>query len=215
MSFTRVAVIGANGKVGQILTKKLNKLDDYTAKAIIRNPDRVNYFDQLGIITEVISLEDSVSKLADGLKDYDTVVFTAGAGGKGLDKTLSVDLDGAVKVFEAAEKAGVKRFVLVSALNAEDRDMWYDGPLRSYYICKKYADRELKRTNLDWTILQPGELTEGQAYGKVSGGTKGSIDRVDVADTIIAILEDDSTIKKTIPLVKGDTLIKKYLSELK
>jgi uncharacterized protein YbjT (DUF2867 family) len=50
------------------------------------------------------------------------IVFTAGSGGHtGFDKTLLIDLDGAVKTIEAAEQAGVDRFIMVSALQAHNR----------------------------------------------------------------------------------------------
>ncbi|NYE09145.1 hypothetical protein F4694_006002 [Bacillus niacini] len=46
-------------------------------------------------------------------------MFTAGSGrNTGYDKILLIDLDGAVKTIEAAEKVGIKRFIMVSAIQA-------------------------------------------------------------------------------------------------
>lgn len=221
-SITKVAVVGANGKVARRLINKLHGLPDkFEPLAIIRNKDQVKKFSDIGIKSKVVSLEEPVLNIAGALEGANAVVFSAGAGGKGLDKTFSIDLDGAVKVFEAAEKVGIKRIVLVSAIKAEDRDFWYNNELRSYYIAKKYADRELRRTKLDWTILQPGYLSDGEGTGKVTDeiGNKKiadlQIDRDDVAQVIADSLQEPNTIHKTITLVKGQTPIKQFLSSLK
>ncbi len=221
-SITKVAVVGANGKVARRLINKLHGLPDkFEPLAIIRNKDQVKQFSDIGIKSKVVSLEEPVLNIAGALEGANAVVFSAGAGGKGLDKTFSIDLDGAVKVFEAAEKVGIKRIVLVSAIKAEDRDFWYNNELRSYYIAKKYADRELRRTKLDWTILQPGYLSDGEGTGKVTDeiGNKKiadlQIDRDDVAQVIADSLQEPNTIHKTITLVKGQTPIKQFLSSLK
>lgn len=221
-SIIKVAVVGANGKVARRLINKLHNLPDkFEPLAIIRNKDQVKQFSDIGVKSKVVSLEEPVLNIAGALEGANAVVFSAGAGGKGLDKTFSIDLDGAVKVFEAAEKVGIKRIVLVSAIKAEDRDFWYDNELRSYYIAKKYADRELRRTKLDWTILQPGYLSDGEGTGKVTeeiGNKKLAdlqIDREDVAQVIVDSLQEPNTIHKTITLVKGQTPIKQFLSSLK
>ena len=54
----------------------------------------------------------------------------------GADKTLLVDLDGAVKTIEAAEKAGIRRFIMVSTLQAHRRENWSEA-LKPYYVCSR------------------------------------------------------------------------------
>lgn len=224
----KVAVIGGNGKIGQLLLKKLSDLTpEFTATALIRNPDQLQHFQDQGISAKLASVTDSVATLTQALAGFDAVVFSAGAGGKGgLENTLAVDLDGAVKVMEAAaaSKPGM-RFILVSALKADDREFYYKGPLKNYYICKMYADRELRRAaGLEYTILRPGMLLDGKGTGEVmdlkvcadvSGveASKVGIFREDVATAIIESLRNKNTINKTIPLLNGPVSIAEFLEK--
>jgi len=223
---TKVAVLGANGKVATHLMKKFTHLkSEFEPTAFIRNASQGPKFDELGIrySTDIDISNSNAKTITDALKGYDAVVFSAGAGGKGLDLTFSVDLDGAVKVSEAAKAANVKRFVLVSAIKSLDRDFWWDGPLRSYYIAKKYADEVIsKDKDLRWTILQPGLLADSAGENLAEDPKKVdaladkyknehdklSIPREDVAQALIEILRDESTVHKFIPLIQGPLGIK-------
>ncbi|KAM9919673.1 hypothetical protein OXX80_012637, partial [Metschnikowia pulcherrima] len=136
---------------------------------------------------------------------------TVGSGGKGL---LKVDLDGVVKAFEAAVQAKVRRLVLVSALYAFDREFGAASPLRDYYIAKHYADRILQnefKDSLDFTILRPTHLTDGEGTGKVAilKGEKdlGHIDRQDVAQVIFEVLDKKSTYGRAYDFKAGDSEI--------
>lgn len=218
---SKIAVIGSNGKVARFLIDKLVALKPtFQPTACFRNPAQKETFESIGANTLLLSVTDPVSVITKKLVGYDAVVFSAGAGGKGgLENTLAVDLDGAVKVMEAAEQAGVKRFIMVSALLADNRDFFYKISLKNYYICKMYADRELQRTNLDYTILRPGVLMDTPATTSlltqktISGlneeGMRGhNISREDVANVIVEVLKDTSgaTSRKIISLLNGDEL---------
>ena len=137
------------------------------------------------------------------------MVLTVGSGGKDL---LKVDLDGVVKAFEAAVKANVRRLVLVSAIYAHDREFGAASPLRDYYIAKHYADRILKnefKESLDFTILKPSALTNGEGTGKIKilTGEKdvGLVDRQDVALVILEVLDKKNTFGKEYDFKAGDS----------
>lgn len=152
--------------------------------------------------------KNSLEELSQAAQGMDAVIFSAGAGGKGLDKTIQIDLDGAIKTMTAAEQAGVKRFVMVSTFRTGREAMEEDTPLRTYTIAKNYADEWLKhRTDLDWTIIHPGILTDEAGSGKVKlgmGQEINEIPRQDVAHALLAVLENDSTIKKEFEVLSGD-----------
>jgi uncharacterized protein YbjT (DUF2867 family) len=216
----KLAVIGANGKVATLLCQRASKLFDTTA--FIRNAEQVPKFEAMGIKTSLdIDISDTtVTSITKALKGYDAVVFSAGAGGKGLELTFSVDLDGAVKVAEAVKANGIHRFILVSAIKSQDREFWWNGGIRSYYIAKKYADEIIMNMGINYTIVQPGGLLDTPGLGKVMDPTKVddfadtvnvltergkiSIPRDDVALAIVECLKNDETIKKVIPLISGD-----------
>lgn len=213
----KVFVVGANGKIGKILVKKLHESPKFQVRAMVRSNDQKEALLHKGIDAVCIDLEEPVDAIAKGMEGCDAVVFTAGSGSKtGPDKTLTVDLDGAVKTIEAAEKTGVKRFVMVSALQAHHRENW-NMKIKHYYVAKHYADRILVGSSLDYTIIRPGRLLDESGTGTVSIAEnleRSSVPREDVADTIFEVLKNDHTIRKAFDLVSGNTPIHEALSNL-
>jgi uncharacterized protein YbjT (DUF2867 family) len=213
----KVLVVGANGKVGKRLVQLLKESDKHTARAMIRKEEQAEFFQKLGVETVVASLEDSVEKIAEAAKGCDAIVFTAGSGGHtGYDKTLLIDLDGAVKTIEAAEKVGIKRFVMVSSFQAHNRENWQES-IKPYYVAKHYADRILEQSELTYTIIRPGWLKDDPGTGKVIAAENlkdGSIPRDDVARTIFTALDEENTYYRSFDLMSGDIPISDALKNL-
>jgi uncharacterized protein YbjT (DUF2867 family) len=213
----KILVIGANGKVGKHITKKMKEADDFTPTALIRKEEQKSHFDDLGIESKIVSLEDSVDKLKEAATGHDAIVFTAGSGGNtGSDKTLTVDLDGAVKSMEAAKIASVDRYVMVSAMMADNREVWdkLEG-MKPYYVAKHYADQFLKSSGLDYTILRPGLLLDEEGTGKIdieNPASKKGVPREDVAATVLASLRSDNSKNKIFEFNTGDTEIEHVVS---
>lgn len=102
MDKQNILIIGANGKIGRLVSAKMAESVNFQAVAGIRNEEQIPYFAELGLTHRMIDLEGSVEKLAGSFQDIQAIFFTAGSGGStGFDKTLTVDLDGAVKCIEA------------------------------------------------------------------------------------------------------------------
>ncbi|WP_420593369.1 SDR family oxidoreductase [Robiginitalea biformata] len=205
-----VLVIGANGKIGRMVCDKLKNSEKHNPIAFIRKEEQRAYFEDKGIQVAVESLENSPEALEHVIKNYDAVVFTAGSGGKtGPGKTMEIDLDGAIKTIEAAQKHRVKRFVMVSASHADDRSSWGESDgMKPYYIAKHYADEALKRSQLNYTILRPVQLTDEDSPGKVTMSVdprkvSSQIPREAVAETILQVLDNKKTYGKTIEMSSG------------
>lgn len=215
----KVLVVGANGQIGKHLVSFIQKSDDLQAKAMIRKEEQAFYFKELGADTAIVDLEGEIDDIAEAAKDVDAVVFTAGSGPKtGKDKTIMVDLDGAVKTIEATKKAGVKRFVMVSSFDTT-RKAIQEAPesFAPYVAAKHYADEWLKDTDLDYTIVHPGGLTNDEATGKVTVGMSGELGKVpreDVAQTIFATLKNDSTIGKEFQVISGETPVEEAVKSV-
>jgi uncharacterized protein YbjT (DUF2867 family) len=215
-----VLIIGAHGKIGKIVAEKMKASAQYHPTAFIRNKEQEAFFTAMEVPVKVASLESSVDEIAEAMEGADAIVFTAGSGGKtGFDKTLEIDLDGAVKSMIAAEQAGIKRFVMVSAYLADERSMWEGSGIKPYYIAKHFADRELQRTSLDFTILRPVRLTDEEGSGNVTiksltGNVQKTIPREDVATTILAVLDHPETIGKVMIMSAGLTPIKEAILSL-
>jgi uncharacterized protein YbjT (DUF2867 family) len=213
----KVTVIGANGKIGQQVVQLLQNNDQYTAKAMVRKEDQFEKWQNAGVDAVLADLEGSVEQLEEAIKGSDAVVFAAGSGSKtGPDKTMLVDMDGAIKAVQAAEAVGVDRFVMISAQHANNRDAWFEK-IRHYYAAKHYADKALMESRLKYTIVRPGLLKDDAGTGKITVGDQlktEEVSRADVAETVIAALDDDHAINKSFDLVKGETPIKEAISHL-
>ncbi|MTJ00883.1 SDR family oxidoreductase [Idiomarina piscisalsi] len=213
-----VAVIGANGKIGQHLVEQLQNDDKHKVVAVVRKQEQKQSWEEKGVEARLADLEGSVDDLQTALNGADAVVFTAGSGANtGDDKTLLVDLDGAVKTVEAAENTGAKRFIMVSAWQANNRENWAEQ-LLPYYAAKHYADKELMRSNLNWTIVRPGALTDDPASGKVVVGESlapGSVPREDVANVLHRCLDESGTERKAFDLMSGESDVQQSLQAMK
>ncbi|MBW2961962.1 SDR family oxidoreductase [Mesonia aestuariivivens] len=217
----KVLIIGAHGKVGKKIAQKMSVSKEFEPTAFIRKEEQRSYFKDIGVNSVVESLENTPEAISKVIKNYDAVVFTAGSGGNtGDDKTMEIDLDGAIKTIQAAEKEGVKRFVMVGASHTDDRSFWgkVEG-MKAYYTAKYYADLELKRSQLDYTILRPVALTDDEQVGKVLMTKKpeevgDKIPREAVAETVLAVLKEEKTYGKIIEMSKGEDEITEALTKV-
>ncbi|MGO4528941.1 SDR family oxidoreductase [Paenibacillus sp. 2TAF8] len=212
-----VLVIGANGQIGKHLVEQLAQEGKHQVTAMIRKPEQADALKELGAQVVMGDLEGTVDELAEAMKDQNAIVFTAGSGGStGPDKTLLIDLDGAVKTMEAAEKQGISRYILVSAYGADQRSKWPEE-IKPYYVAKHFADRALFASDLNYTIIRPGGLKNEPGTGKVAVGTElkpGSIAREDVARVIAASLQEEKTYRMAFDLVAGDHSVSDALGKL-
>ena len=213
----KVLVVGANGQIGKHLVNLLKESNEHTVRAMVRTEGQVEAFGKLGVETRLADLEGSVGGIAEAAKGCDAIVFTAGSGGHtGADKTMLIDLDGAAKTIEAAKKIGIKRYIMVSAIQANNRDSWGGTP--SYYMAAKHhADKILEKSGLTYTIIRPGALLNEPSIGKVNAAENiktGSIPREDVAKTIFASLTNEQTFNRSFDLISGETEITEALKSI-
>ncbi|RUO24078.1 NAD(P)-dependent oxidoreductase [Aliidiomarina minuta] len=213
----QVSVIGANGKIGKQLVAKLHQDPQHDVVALVRKQEQLDKLGEQGINACLLDLTASVADIAAALSGSDAVVFAAGSGASTEDDmTLRIDLDGAVKSIEAAQQAGIKRFVMVSAMQAHNRENWHPD-LVPYFVAKHYADRELIRSGLAYTIVRPGALVDEEATGKVSiaGDLEpGSITRADVASVVHQLIDKPNTAGKAFDLINGDSPIEEAINKL-
>ena len=211
----KIFIAGATGRVGTLLTHDLLE-DGHEIIAGARHPERVEENDRVTPVK--FDLHESVEQMTEAIKGADVTYFTAGSGAKDL---LQVDAFGAVKLMQAAEKDGIKRFVMLSALFSLEPTKWrtvkgLDG-LTDYNIAKFFADNYLiSNTKLDYTILQPANLTEEPGTGKIQIGEGSATSNPipDVAQTLADILQHDNTIGHVIMMRSGNTPIEEALDQI-
>lgn len=208
-----VLVIGANGKIGRQLVPLL-VAGRHDVTAMVRDAAQSAAHEASGARVVIADLEGDFAETHSG---RDAVVFTAGSGGKtGADKTMLVDLWGALKSIDAAVAQGVRRYVMVSSVGAEDPDAARPA-MRHYLVAKRLADEALRRTELDWTIVRPGRLNDADGTGRVDAGADigyGEVPRADVAAMLAAVLDDPRASGKTFTLLAGGLTVEEALAGL-
>jgi uncharacterized protein YbjT (DUF2867 family) len=209
----RIVIAGGHGKIALLLERLLAERG-HQAVGLIRNPAHVADVEKAGAEAVVCDLEAaSADDVAALLAGAGAVVFAAGAGaGSGAPRKDSVDRAASVLMADAAERAGVRRFVQISSMGAgQPPRPGTDEVWAAYITAKSAAEADLRSRDLDWTILRPGHLTDAPATGRIRLAAPpvadGTVTRADVAAVIAALLDDPRTRHHTLELVGGDTPI--------
>jgi len=214
----RLAIAGGHGQIALHL-ERLLAAAGHRSTALIRNPDHADDVRAAGADPVILDLEKAnVDELAATLTGHDAVVFAAGAGpSSSPERKATVDRDGAILLADAATLAGIQRYVMISAMSADEGDPESDDIFQIYLVAKGDADRAVRESGLDWTIVRPGMLTNDGPTGLVDVGDaveRGAISRADVAAVLVAAVEDDATIGTTFEVVSGSTPIKDAVNSL-
>ncbi|WP_435216231.1 SDR family oxidoreductase [Streptomyces sp. bgisy034] len=203
----RIVIAGGHGQIALRLEKLLAARGDEVA-GIVRKAEQSADLREAGAEPVVLDLESaSVEEVASHLQGADAAVFAAGAGpGSGTDRKDTVDKGAAVLFADAAVRAGVRRFLVVSSMGADPQhkgDEIFDVYLRA----KGAADEYVRGLDaLDWTILRPGMLTNDAGNGQVrleAHTGRGPIPRDDVAAVIAELLDTPATHGLTLELISG------------
>lgn len=216
---TKVAIVGAHGQIGQLLIKHL-VAQGLDAIGIVRKEEQVSTMKKLGAAAVLLDIENATAEqLATCLLGADAVVFAAGAGGgSSAERKRSVDYAGSVLLAEAAQQAGVRRYVQISAIGVDNPlKPDTDAVWKAYVEAKRDADIELKKSGLDWTIIRPGPLTDDPATGLVTlspDAGRGDVTREDVALVIAAVLQAPTSIGKQWELRGGETPVRDAVAQL-
>ncbi|MCM1014165.1 SDR family oxidoreductase [Brevibacterium sp. XM4083] len=223
----RVVILGGHGKVALLAAPKLTAAG-FAVDSVIRNPDQAGDVEAAGAHPVVLDIETAdTDALAEVFAGAAAIVFSAGAGGGSPERTKAVDLEAAKRAIDAAEQAGVKRFVMVSFASASvDRDrVDPESSFYPYVEAKAGADAYLRESPLDYTILGPGGLTLEPSSGKVliadaagdlDGERPADVVRVTsrelVADVITYVIANDADVRETVNFYDGATPLAEALS---
>ncbi|MFD9872797.1 SDR family oxidoreductase [[Kitasatospora] papulosa] len=204
----RIVIAGGHGQIALRLERLLAARGD-EAVGVIRNPQQSEDLREAGAEPVVLDLESaSVEETAEVLRGADAVVFAAGAGpDSGSARKDTVDRGAAVLFADAAERAGVRRYVVVSSMGA-DPDNRGEEVFDIYQRAKGEADAYVRsRGGLDWTILRPGMLTNDAGTGQIqlaASTGRGPVPRDDVAAVLVELLDTPATAGLTLELISGN-----------
>lgn len=216
---TRIGIIGGHGKIA-LLAAPLFVQEGFEVTSIIRNPDQASDVEATGataLVQDVMEL--STEEMAQVFRDaaLDVVVWSAGAGGGDPERTWKVDRDAAIRSMDAAAAAGIRRYVMVSYLGASlQHTVTEDNSFYAYAQAKAEADEHLRGTGLDWTLVGPTALSSDAPTGRIritTERTEGvTASRANVAQVLVDVVRDQSTIGKALPFTDGETPIREAIA---
>jgi len=218
-TLVKVLVAGASGQTASHLVGMLVE-DGHEVRGLVRKEEQLSSVEEMGAEPALVDLEEEEVEggVGEAVEGCDAIVFAAGAGpGSGAERKETMDYGGAVKLIEAAEKHGVHRYLMLSAMGAEDPESREEA-MQPYLFAKARADERLMKSDLDYTIIRPGSLTNEEGTGRIEAaeslGHRGEIPRDDVARAFAAALEAESTHRKKFEILAGHTPIAEALKQL-
>jgi nucleoside-diphosphate-sugar epimerase len=209
-----VAIAGAHGKIALRLARLLGAGGD-SVIGLIRNADHEAEVSRAGAAPVVCDLEGATAEdIAEAISGADAAVFAAGAGpGSGAERKLMMDRDGAIKLLRAAAVVGASRFLIISAVGAENPPEGHDV-FSVYLRAKAEADQAVQASDREWTIVRPGHLTDDPGTGHVRIETdpfRGAVSRDDVAAVVGHLLHDPRSIHRILYINGGGESIEQAL----
>ncbi len=215
---SRIAVVGGPGQVARHLHPLLVAAG-HVPVALVRREGYRDDLEAVGAEVRLLDLEkDGVDEYAAAFHGCSAVVFAAGGGPDGnVERKRTVDLEGSLTSVAAARRVGIGRFVQISAIGVDEPVAADAGDVWTAYVeAKRDADAALRASDLAWTILRPGRLTDDPPTGLVALADhldRGDVTRADVAAVVAAVLADDATVGRQWVLVGGTTPIPEAIRE--
>jgi len=162
MNAPLIALTGSTGFIGRHLLSELPKRG-YRVRVLLRRPSEVPEGASSAVIGDIASPHN----MAAALRDVDMVVHSAGLAhamsGRPEDDYRSINTDATIRLAQAAERAGVKRFVFLSSIRAQSGPVAAEvltedaepRPTDAYGRSKLEAERGLAGLGIDWAALRP------------------------------------------------------------
>ena len=207
----KILVIGANGQLGRHLIHYILEGGDHQAKALLQNRAQSAYFSQKGIENFLYKSNDSIDTFIQAVQSVDALVIAEHSIHE-IEKETLAEIDDTIQLLEALKSTQVKRIIHISPFEVKKED-WILFPVyfRPLMIKNYYVNQWLRLSSLDYTIIHPGELNDKKGTGLVkvveSDLNRGEISREDVAQVVLACLENDATIRKEFKVITGKVSI--------
>lgn len=211
-----VLIAGACDDTGRCLVEYLVKNTDHETYAVVHEEEQKQALEYIGQ-DRISTMPSDVEELNALTEEMDAVIYAGGCDVKTNDqKVIKSVLEDTKALINAAARNKVKRFILLSAMGADDPQ----GSKEDYLYKKREAEDYLKNTGMDFTIIRVGELSSEKPSGKVK--LEESIHWIkdpavsceDVAKVIAASLDSDRMTNKTVELISGDTSVEDALQKM-
>ena len=202
----QVLVVGGTGTLGRQIARRA--LDEgHDVRCMVRTPRKASFLQEWGVeLTRGDLLEPASLDYA--LEGVDAVIDASTSRPDDPKSIYETDWDGKLNLLRACERAGVKRFVFLSLLDA---DKHRDVPLMDIKYC---TEKLLRESELDYTVLQGAAFMQGvisqfaipilESQTVWVSGSPTSIaymNTQDMARFAVSALDHPDTIRKTFPVV--------------
>lgn len=206
----RVLIFGATGRTGRHLVTQ-GVARGWTVFVAGRDLARLNDLAGIaGVASVDVADTTSVAGALNGLRPQAIISTIGGAG----PDALLIDEVGNNAITDAAVACGVRRVLQVSSLAcgdsrayASERIIAAIGPVLD---AKTRAEDRLRNAALDWTIVRPGGLTDGEPTGQGAlyddPRVHGRIARADLATLLLDALATPASIGRVLSAVDRTTL---------
>ncbi|MDP4087027.1 MAG: NAD(P)H-binding protein [Bacillota bacterium] len=201
----KILVFGATGPTGQQIVSQGLELG-YKMTAFVRNSEKLAIrHPNLTIITGNVV---DPKKVQDAVKGHDVIMSALGNGRSLKGDVFSI---GSMNIVNAMEESLCKRIIIMSAFGVGNSinevpillKIIYKTLLKKTFVDKAIGERYLKQSNLDWTLVHPvilanGPKTTNYKTGKcIDIGEIPKISRADVADFMLKLVDDQTSLRRT------------------
>lgn len=208
----KIAIFGSTGFLGKVLLKKALE-SGYQVKTLVRNPEKLGDFkNQVEFIQGSIFEANKIEETVNGTEVVISTVGPPQRNPKNPEKYKKAMED----LVAALIKHNIKRIIHVGGAvhPGGKNENWTTGRLLLRFflnlswkpglLAKQLEWEVLKKSNLDWTLVRPPQITKGGSMGKVKADEKNlariKINVNDLSDFILAQINSKEWIKKA-PLV--------------
>ncbi|WP_349728250.1 NAD(P)H-binding protein [Peribacillus frigoritolerans] len=204
----RVLVIGTEDMTGEHVVKQLADRH-HNPVALVGTENKVEEMVKLGA-SAVVSLERR--EFSSAFSDCEAVIYLSSASPRtGEGKPILVDHQSVIDSVEAAKKHGVKRFVLMSAMRANE--------MGDASAIRFNSEELLRQEKFTYTVIRTSMPVDKPGIGKVEAGLsiehdKDEIPKEDIASVLVEALDTKEVFNKTINVTSGEILIHEALQRL-
>jgi len=205
-----VLVAGATGRTGVHAVEHALKLG-YRVRAMARDPAsaRALFDDRVQVVAGDVRDPASLAAAVEGVT-YVIGAFASNAGRDPSSSAEAVDYKGTQSLVEAASAAGVRQFVLITAMGVTQPDHPLNRMARNVLLWKALGENSLRFSSLAYTIIRPGGLLDGEGGARVRvsqgdtfrdwqapRGIRPAIDRRDLAEVAVRALGREELFGRT------------------
>lgn len=199
-----IVVFGAESDTGYRLVQ-LARRDNLAVVAVVRRERDIPLLERMGAMARAAdsTVREQVDAVFGGLQNGPLAVVCF------LGGTPQLNSQGNINVIDAAQDAGVRRFVLTTSIGCGDSAVVLDPFVKAFagksIRAKDWAEKRLLASGMDWSIVRSGGMTIRPGKGGPilvdSPHVVGYINRTDLGDAVYRVLVSPGAVHRILAAV--------------